>query len=182
MNLPDSQALILKTYLTGIGFFGARGPAPNLDWKTFHAGFPNDPDFAIGMYKCKGTEFGRLMNGDVPEYFGVEITIRSGSNYTAGHRMGNGFCNLAGRGGIRNAIVIVNRNRYLIENCIRSGDLMEMGQEPKNRRRWMFSLDLKLVLRYRGAINPICYTNNDDHISFAAQNGIEDSQTVQFSE
>lgn len=166
MFIQDSASIILKQYLTDIGFFSNNCPVPQVLWSVFNSALPDEYDNMVSFMRCKGRSFGSIARtNDHVEHFGVAIHVRT-LDEDLGFSMAAAIDNKAGSDRILNAIVLVNSparnitNRYKIHNVYRTNDgVVEMGQEPKNRRRWCFVVEMYLVIRYLGFVTPMDFAS-----------------------
>lgn len=154
----DSQADILKAYLVRLGIFND-SLVPSSAWLPFTSSLPDGPDYAVCFYDCRGNNFGRLMRGATVEHFGVDITIRSGSSYPDGRRMGDTIQDIADEA--VGVLVYVRNRAYLVKSIYRPTQLVAVGEEPKKRRQ-LFTLMLRMVIVPSGVISPVSPTSQTD--------------------
>jgi hypothetical protein len=141
-QLRHSAGHVLRRLLIQLGL----GSDMGTDWPVFVTVEPDMPDNVITIYNTQGELLGSLQpTGEVVEHYGCLVRVRSGGydpGWTKADEIRYTLDEL-----VRITPVSVNGNSYEVVAVNRSSGVLELGPDPANGKRDLFTLNYTLPLR-----------------------------------
>jgi hypothetical protein len=147
-TLENSPAVILRAYVVD-GLEELSYPESNGDWPCWVSVMPDDrgnetvPDNAAAVFDSPGTGT-RLMSGQQIERFGVQVKVR-GIDYTTVWKKLESIATALD--GVKNVLVSINSDEYLILNISRRGPIIPMPETKTTKRRFTFVINMLITLK-----------------------------------
>jgi len=141
-KLLISPASILAAYIRSEETMS--DPDDDDDWPLYISYLPDEVKTNAGaIYNTQGVKDGRLMEGSVIQYHGIQIKIRSDAHDTGWAKIED----------ISNDLDLINREEikvdsedYLIHNVNRIGSIISLGTEPGTKKRQLFTINFLVTL------------------------------------
>ena len=142
--LVHSPADVVRQHLIDAGLGTA--PSASGSWPVFAIGEPSEPDNCLTVYDTAGSSAGRTMpDGEIQGMYGIQVRIRS-----ATHALGWAKANAIGAHLSEVAyqeVVHYGASNYLIHCFSRIGDVIPLGKNVPDTRRFLFTLNCMVNLR-----------------------------------
>jgi len=147
--LEVTPAYILASYIIQEGVGDMNDPDSSLGaiWPLYVSYMPDGKNIQTNcgtLYDTSGIKEGRLMEGEVVEYHGVQLRIRSGE-YNEGWAKVEEIVKALDT--VRNEIITVSDVEYKICNVMRSGPPVSLGVERGTQGRRLFVANFLLALQ-----------------------------------
>lgn len=139
MLLSHTPARIVKEWLVASALAGDDGN----EWVAFHGTKPATPDLVVVVWNYFGRLDARLMAGEFPEHFGIQIYFRGLADEAMAPKMKEVEAALAAVR--RTPVVVEDTFNYLFHSWSRTSSLIPMGEEENNKRR-QFTLNGLVVI------------------------------------
>jgi hypothetical protein len=144
--LGNSPAKILKEYLVQNDIEDMTDPADGLAWPLYVGYMPDGSKVktdVASVYDTPGIKDGREMSGEVAEFYGIQIKVRS-RDYVEGFKKIQSLA--ASTEQIFRAPVTVDGDNYLLQNVSRQGPVIPLGVEKGTGGRRLFTINLLLTI------------------------------------
>ena len=139
MSHEQTPAEVLRASLVDGGVGTLPSATPTGAWPIYVGHMPDKPDAAVCVYDTAGFREGRVQaTGESIGKPGWEIMVRSATHTDAIGRMRLIIAHLDG---ILRETVVVDGDTWEIQAVSLVSTVIDLGQEPESRRRFMFSLN-----------------------------------------
>ncbi len=146
-QLAASPAYILAQYIVDV--LGLMGETTEDTWPLYVNHLPDDRSSSVedncgAIYDTTGVKDGRLMEGPVPQHFGIQLRIRSLGNQA-------GYVKIEGIAAAMDEVVRVelslSSGDYVIQNVSRTSPVVPLGIEGGTKRRFLFTINFLVTMR-----------------------------------
>ncbi len=144
-QLAASPAYILAQYIADV--LGLMGETTDDIWPLYVNHLPDSPnveDNCGAIYDTTGVKDGRLMEGPVPQHFGIQLKIRSLGNQA-------GYVKIEDIAVAMDEVVRVelslSSGDYVIQNVSRTSPVVPLGIEGGTKRRFLFTINFLVTMR-----------------------------------
>lgn len=146
-QLAASPAFILSRYI--IDTLGLMGETTEDVWPLYVNHLPDAPSSNVEddcgvIYDTTGVKDGRLMSGEVPQHFGIQLRIRSLGNQ-------EGYVKIEDVAAAMDEVVAVELSLasgdYVIQNVSRTSPVIPLGIEGGTKRRFLFTINFLVTMK-----------------------------------
>jgi len=123
--IPPSK--VIQQYLLDMGVGVVPGTG---DWQMFISHLPDQPNNAACVYDLDVVADGRVSNGERIEHPACQIRVR-GKDYSTAWSKGIEVRDALDA--IRNTVVVVVADNFLVHNFMRTSSLIPLGVDPDTR-------------------------------------------------
>ena len=145
-TLLTSPAFILASYIIEQTIGSMTDPADSSDWPLYVSFMPDSSGVktdAGALYDTSGIKDGRLMEGQVIQHYGIQLSIRS-NTHVAGWAKAEAIASALDA--VLNDSVIIDSVEYQIINITRSL-VISLGAEPGTKERRMFTVNFVVTMK-----------------------------------
>ncbi len=146
-QLAASPAYILAQYI--IDTLGLMGASTADVWPLYVNHQPDgrsgnvEDDLGV-LYDTTGVKDGRLMEGPVPQHFGIQLRIRALGNQ-------EGYVKIediaVAMDELLNAEISLDSGDYVIQNVSRTSPVVPLGIEGGTKRRFLFTINFLVTMK-----------------------------------
>lgn len=137
-QLNHSPADIVRYLLVDL----ARGSLPEdeTSWPIFVSQEADSPDSCITLYDTSGILEGRAqVSGEIQEHYGLQIRVRAAAANVAYAKISeiNAWIDES----VRNNLVTIDSNQYLVYAITRKGGILSLGKELSASKRNLYTVN-----------------------------------------
>lgn len=145
-QLLASPAYILSKYIIDV-LETMTIPSVGGIWPLYISHLPDDKDVADNcgaIYDTTGVKDGRLMSGEVPQHFGIQIMIRSLGNQAGYVKIEDVAADMDA---VLNVELSLDSGDYIIQNVSRTSPVISLGIEGGTKRRFRFTVNFLMTIK-----------------------------------
>jgi len=146
-SLQTSPAYILASYIIAEAIGSMTDPVDDDDWPLYVSYMPDSSDIKTNcgcVYDTSGVKDGRLMEGPVTQFFGIQLKIRCSSPI-------NGYAKAEAIAialdAVVNDTVTIDSVVYKIKDVGRTSPVISLGVEEGTKNRRLFTVNFIVTLK-----------------------------------
>lgn len=142
--MTNSPAEVVRALLISLGM--GTDPASETSWPIFSTGEPDTPDNCITVYDTPGIGDGRSMvDGELFTHYGFQVRVRA-ITALVGWQKANAIRTAMAQS-VSKMRVSVDSSRYYVQCIAKIGNVLPLGRDTGNSRRYLFTLNAVVPIR-----------------------------------